>query len=180
MQIVRKLLGATILAVLFVLPFSASVPVVHAQSDVESGYTRIMADGLIFGNICSAGDKTPTIDKCECRATGNCSLSDMMQIFVNISIGILAICGSVALLVFVYGGWLWITSAGNEKNVSQGKDAITKAVIGLAIIFGSYAIVNFIIAGLAGQAPSATIEDTIDNVIQDSDGPSASTIINTQ
>jgi hypothetical protein len=87
----------------------------------------------------------------------------MLQIFVNISIGILAISGSVALLLFFYGGFAWVTSMGNPKKIEQGKEIIVRAVIGLAIIFGSYAFVNFLIAAISGVAPGATIEDTVNS-----------------
>lgn len=87
----------------------------------------------------------------------------MIQIFVNISIAILALSGSIALLMFFYGGFTWVTSMGNPKKVEQGKEIIVRAVIGLAIIFGSYAFVNFLIAAISGKPPGTTIEQTIDS-----------------
>lgn len=52
------------------------------------------------------------------------------------------ICGSLALIMFVYGGFLWLTSAGNSEQVEKGKKIFTWSAIGLAIIFGAYAIVT--------------------------------------
>lgn len=73
---------------------------------------------------------------------------------------ILGIVGSIALLMFIYGGFLWLTSAGAEQKITQGKNVITWATIGLAIIFLSYTLVGFVIKGLttgggAGGAGSA-------------------------
>lgn len=59
--------------------------------------------------------------------------------------GVLGIVGSLALLMFIYGGLLWMTSAGNDEKVKQGKDVLIWATLGLLIIFASYALVNFII-----------------------------------
>ncbi|MFA5945832.1 MAG: pilin [Patescibacteria group bacterium] len=160
--------------------FSSAKPA-QAQT-VSEGYTQIMSQGLVFGNICPA-DKTVA---CPCRDDGTCQLSDMLQIFVNLSIGILAISGSVALLMFFYGGFTWVTSMGNAKNVEKGKEIITRAVIGLAIIFGAYAFVNFLIFAISdtktrGDLPGATIEQTIDKSVTGQEGGApAGNILNTQ
>ena len=144
--------------------------VAHAQGNFDS----IMSQGLIFGNICQSSAP----NTCPCRDEGKCQLSDMLQIFVNISIAILAICGSVALLMFVYGGFTWVTSMGNPKKVEQGKETIVRAVIGLAIIFGAYAFVNFLIGAISGKGPQGSIEATIDAATEGE--TNASSVINTQ
>lgn len=56
---------------------------------------------------------------------------------------ILGITGSLALAMFVYGGFLWMMSGGNQERVTKGKNTIIWAALGLAVIFSSYAIVNF-------------------------------------
>lgn len=57
----------------------------------------------------------------------------------------LGIVGSLALLMFIYGGFTWMLAAGNAEAVKRGKDIFIWATIGLVVIFSSYAIVNFII-----------------------------------
>jgi hypothetical protein len=63
---------------------------------------------------------------------------------------ILGIVGSLALLMFIYGGFLWIMSAGNEERVTQGKKIIIYSTVGLAVIFFSYILVTFVIGALTG------------------------------
>lgn len=58
---------------------------------------------------------------------------------------VLGIVGSLALLMFIYGGLIWMTAAGNEKKVSQGTDILMWATIGLVVIFISYAAVRFLL-----------------------------------
>ena len=48
----------------------------------------------------------------------------------------------------LYAGFLWLTSAGSEEKVGQAKKIITSAIIGLVIIFISYAIATFVITQL--------------------------------
>lgn len=61
---------------------------------------------------------------------------------------VLRVVGAIAFAVFVIGGFIWLTSAGNSDKVQQGTDAMLWAAIGICIIFASYAILQFVIAGL--------------------------------
>lgn len=62
---------------------------------------------------------------------------------------VLGIMGSLTLAAFVYGGYQWLTSAGNSDKVQTGTHALMYATIGLFIIFGAYAILNTILTGIA-------------------------------
>jgi len=73
------------------------------------------------------------------------------QTFIGKIIGAaLGIVGSLALLMFIYGGFTWMTSAGSPEKVTKGKGIMVWATIGLAVIFSSYALVKFVITGLTG------------------------------
>lgn len=74
--------------------------------------------------------------------------TDPRVIIGNLIQGILSIIGSITLLMFVYGGVLWITSMGEEKKVQKGKQILVWAVLGLAVIAGAYVLVNAVISGL--------------------------------
>lgn len=58
---------------------------------------------------------------------------------------ILGIVGVLALVMFIYGGITWMTSAGSAEKVKKGKDTIVWAILGLAFVFFSYAILDFIL-----------------------------------
>lgn len=71
------------------------------------------------------------------------------RVFIgNVIKGLMSIIGSIALFMFVYGGFLWTTSMGEGKRVERGKTIMTWAVLGLAVIASAYVIVNAIILGL--------------------------------
>ncbi|MEY4722784.1 MAG: iviTM7 protein [Candidatus Parcubacteria bacterium] len=65
---------------------------------------------------------------------------------------ITGLSGSLALLMFVYGGFLWTTSHGNPEQVKKGKQMFINATLGLIVIFGAYALVNLVFSFIAGQA----------------------------
>ncbi|MEK7665522.1 MAG: pilin [Patescibacteria group bacterium] len=86
----------------------------------------------------------------ECQSLGECSLDDVMQVFVNISNFILGIVGSLVLAMFVYGGIRWITSQGNPDGIKAGRQAMTGSVIGLFIVFGAFTGINLVTSILRG------------------------------
>jgi len=61
---------------------------------------------------------------------------------------LLGFLGIIAIIIILYGGFVWLTSAGNEEKVGQAKKIITAGIIGLVIIFISYALATFVITQL--------------------------------
>ena len=72
---------------------------------------------------------------------------ELIGTVINAALGII---GSIALIMFIYGGFIWLTSSGNEQKVTQGRNILMWAAIGLVIIFLSYALVKFVITDLIG------------------------------
>ena len=64
---------------------------------------------------------------------------------------VLGIVGVIALVMFIYGGILWMTSGGGAEKIKKGKDTIVWAILGLAFIFFSYAILEFILKALMNK-----------------------------
>jgi len=76
---------------------------------------------------------------------GSTDIRIILGKIVSAGMGIL---GSVTLLVFVYGGFLWLTSAGSAEKVKKGSQTMMWAVVGLFLIFGSYAILGLVLEGI--------------------------------
>lgn len=60
----------------------------------------------------------------------------------------LGLIGMIFTILIIYGGWLWMTSYGDPKQIEKAKKTIINSVIGLAIILSSLAISQFIISRL--------------------------------
>ncbi len=75
---------------------------------------------------------------------GDYAISDFLALAINISKFVFGIIGSLTLLMFVYGGVMFLISAGSADKVGQAKKIITAAVVGLLIVFGSWLIINFV------------------------------------
>jgi hypothetical protein len=74
--------------------------------------------------------------------------ADIPTLIGQIIKGALGIVGSVALLTFVYGGFLMLISQGDAAKIKKGKDALVWATLGLVVIFGSYILLSYIISAL--------------------------------
>lgn len=119
--------------------------------------------GLLIPCECLTSQKDcPTgteADKANCKV--RCNLNSMFQMIVNFSKLILAVTGSAALLMFIFGGLMFILAAGNQERIQKGKTAMASAAIGLAIILGAWLIVNTTILvlsqGKVGGDSAATI-----------------------
>ncbi len=57
---------------------------------------------------------------------------------------VLGIVGIIVTVLIMVGGFIWLSSAGNEQLITQGKEMITSAVIGLVITLFSYSILYWI------------------------------------
>lgn len=60
----------------------------------------------------------------------------------------LSFLGIIFLCLVIYGGFLWMTSRGNEEKVLRAKKTLEQAVIGLIIIVSAYSITFFVMSSL--------------------------------
>jgi cysteine-rich repeat protein len=70
---------------------------------------------------------------------------------------VISFIGVIAVAYMVYGGFLWMTSAGEATRLKKAKDVLTNALIGLVIVFLSFAIVSFVLRALVGDGDSSGI-----------------------
>lgn len=87
--------------------------------------------------------------------SGDYTLNDVLTVGVRAVDIILGVVGSLALLFFVYGGVMFLVSAGSSDKVKQAKTIIINAVIGLAVVFLSYLIVKFVLEAI-GRSPGSS------------------------
>lgn len=85
----------------------------------------------------------------DCAFSGTCeNVNDLLQLGINIGKYVFSIIGSVAFLAFVYGGFTIVFSFGSAEKVKKGTEVLIAAVTGMAIAFGAYMLINFILDAL--------------------------------
>lgn len=98
--------------------------------------------------------------------TGDCTISDVVQQAVNFASFIMGLAGSLFLVIFIYGGALYLASFGTPKYAQKGKDAMVKSTIGIVLVLGAWTIVSYVATsigynrggGLGGAASGGSDE----------------------
>jgi hypothetical protein len=89
--------------------------------------------------------------------TGLVSDKDPVEIIVEIINVLLYFIGSIVIVLILWAGFKWMTSAGNSDAIKKSRETILNAVIGLIIIFASYAILNFVFDSLIDISGSGSV-----------------------
>lgn len=87
---------------------------------------------------------------------GNAGLPTTNAVDYAITIGraLFSILGLIALVLIIYGGFLMLTSQGNEEKVKKGRDTLMWAIVGLIVMLSSLGILQYIDAALFTAAAS--------------------------
>ena len=144
-------------ALIILLSFGVSVSAATVNCLCKDGSTAELADYAACDKNCAS--KSSSVSSCAPKATPTVtapitldnplSKTPTIELLVAHIINfILGFVGSVSLLLFVYGGIIWMTSAGNTTKITKGRDVIIWAIIGLGVVFTSYIAVRFVIEGI--------------------------------
>lgn len=80
---------------------------------------------------------------------GQKSLTLVAADIINWLLGLL---GIAAIVIILYAGFLWMTSAGNDENIKKAKGMLSAGVVGLVIILAAYSIARFVVGALIKAA----------------------------
>lgn len=75
--------------------------------------------------------------------TATCLISQVIRYVL----GTIAI---IATLMFVWGGYMMLTSGGNADQVKRAKETLAWASIGIVVILLSWTVIRFVLASIAG------------------------------
>ena len=94
-----------------------------------------------FNPICSDGSVSQELKKeAGCNEKG--SLTKTGTNLISVAIGLV---GLAAVVVIIFGGFTYATSAGDAGKIKKAKDTILYGVVGLVVASLAYAIVNFVL-----------------------------------
>lgn len=81
------------------------------------------------------------------------SLTNLIAKIVNI---LSVLIGTIAVIMLIYGGFRYVTSAGNDAGVQAAKNTILYAIIGLIIVALAQVIVKFVLTNVGGDKTSSS------------------------
>jgi Na+/proline symporter len=85
-------------------------------------------------------------------------VADPILVILNIINYLLTFLGVVFILLIIYGGFVWMTAAGNEEKIKKGKEILKTAVIGLIVIVLSRVFFGFVMDRINGATTNPNIE----------------------
>jgi hypothetical protein len=119
------LLAVAVTASLFMV---VAVPALARADSVSDGLNQLQNQtGNAYPTTVFGGKKTPSA-----------ILGQIIQIALGIAF-------AVAVIMVIYGGFQYITSAGNEEKATDGRRTLVYALIGLVIILLSFVIVTTLV-----------------------------------
>lgn len=107
------------------------------------------ADANIDGSLCKGASLQLSAGETSDCTTDNAGqgLDKLITNIVNI---FSVIVGVVAVIMIIYGGFRYITSGGDSGNVTNAKNTILYALVGLVIVALSQFIVKFVLSKATG------------------------------
>ncbi len=121
---------------------SCSPDCTNICSSHQTTLTCIPVSNLPAASTNSSGSVTLNNPLCP-ASNPNCTSPQLL--IGKIINAVLGVVGSIALIMFIFGGLTWMTSGGSSDKVKKGRDMIVWSIVGLAVIFASYGIVRFLI-----------------------------------
>lgn len=76
---------------------------------------------------------------------GQGSIRALVLLIINFALGFL---GLLAVIMIIFGGFLYVSSGGEQEKVDKAKKILLYAVVGIVIIIISFALVNTLLGGL--------------------------------
>ncbi len=138
-----------ILTVSLISIFAFLLPSVALSANfIASAQTADIDKSLCAGTDLQApvGGQTPdcTVDK---QASSD-RVNEIVALVINIFSWVV---GVVAVIMIIYGGFQYITAAGDTTKVGNAKNTILYALIGLVIVALSQIIVKFVLGSVTGE-----------------------------
>lgn len=109
--------------------------VLQCDTDSDSSFTNF------------EGDFSPPEE--DGYAEGITTTSSAREFIVNVTNFVLGFLGLAAVIVIIYGGFLYVTAGGEQEQADKGRKSVQYAVMGIIVVLISYALVNTIISGAA-------------------------------
>lgn len=119
-----------------------------------------LSAGRVFAD-CSNTSQGDSLTLCNPLENGAQSVKTPQDFIGMVVQAILGVLGSIALAMFVYGGFMMMLGGVNASNVQKGKDTLFWATVGLIVIFSAYAMVKFILGDVLGQKAATSMIEIV-------------------
>ena len=140
---------------------------------MKNKLTKIVSSGAALatslywaaGSVVAA--ETASLCPKDAKLAGLCNTSNLgVNEIVRFILNTVIFVAFVAALVFlIIGGIKWIMSGGDKEGTGKAKEAVTAALIGLAVVLGSWVLINIVLSlfGIKGGISGLEIPTLVGN-----------------
>jgi len=132
------------IAALLIATFLIAMPLVPATANALD-VNRFLCLGINLGD----SDKCPSTDAADLNNPEN-AVSQLSKDVVNV---LSLVVGVVSVVMIIIGGLRYITSSGDSTNVTNAKNTILYAVVGLIIVLFAQVFIDFIVGRFSQDEP---------------------------
>lgn len=136
---IKKLLSTAIAVPALVLGVG-----LFAQPAFAQGFDRGAADGASSAQ----GKDQQGAAACLFGNEQNCAGDGIFKTITNV---MLFLIGAVSVIMLIIGGIRYVVSGGDSTAVTNAKNTILYAVVGIVVAILAYAVVNFVIGSFSGS-----------------------------
>lgn len=118
MRLSHRLTRAVVLGSLALPRFAFAQAATTKKTGIGAILNKAMEDTACAAGFCTADNKSRSF----------------VQILGTYTNGIIAILGVLFMVFIIWGGFKWMTAAGNEEQVTKAKAVMRNATIGLTLV----------------------------------------------
>ncbi len=85
-----------------------------------------------------------------------CEFRHLIALIVRLINYLMTVAAVVAMYHVLFAGSTLLTAMGNPEKIKQGREAVTHAIVGFAIVVLAFVFVNLLINGLFGDPKAVT------------------------
>ncbi|MFC1810820.1 PKD domain-containing protein [Patescibacteria group bacterium] len=142
---IAVLFVASLIATFFVSIPTAQADLCSELSQSTGGFFSCGGQEATSFTQFQGGLQPPSAEGYDPTLTQQTNLRDFVVNAVNFVLGFL---GLAAIIMIIYGGFMYLTAAGAEEKTTKGRKSVTYAIVGIVIILISFALVNTVIKGI--------------------------------
>ncbi len=116
-----------------------------------TSYAQITSDN-IHNSLCNGSNinldnATSTVNGASpCPSNTGTNITNIIKTIINV---LSVLVGAIAVVMIIYGGFRYVTSAGNDTGVAAAKKTIQYALIGLIIVAFAQVVVHFVLNNIS-------------------------------
>jgi len=131
---------------------------IRPDKKIKVFFTILSISLLLLPNVSQAG----FLDSLGCLECGNCGFASVAKGIIDLMMLLFGLMAAVSLIYFIWGGYQFLISGGNQERVQKGKQIMINTIFALIFAFSSNIAIKFIAEDFLGyELLSIEVNETL-------------------